>query len=151
VDDASWLAAHRDKVEIEELLIRYCSCIDTKDFPRLSSVFTPDASIDYTKSGGIAGPLPDVQAWLTKALAPFTVVQHMVTNIAIELDGDRATSVCSFYNPMGTPSEEAIGGTGLFFCGGFYRDELVRTDAGWRISKRINDQIYTSVIPRPVR
>ena len=25
------------------------------------------------------------------------------------------------------------------------------TDAGWRICKRINDQIYTSVIPRPVR
>jgi hypothetical protein len=29
-----------------------------------------------------------------------------------------------------------------FFCGGIYRDQLLRTECGWRISERVNDQLY---------
>ena len=141
-----WLAELRDRLEIEDLLTRYCAAIDAKDFDRLDEVFTPDATIDYTKSGGIRGEYSVVKSWLAKALAPFRVVQHLVTNVRLEIDGERASSVCSFFNPMGLPGED--GGVNLFFCGGRYRDQLISTERGWRISERVNDELYRHV-PHP--
>ena len=135
-----WLAELRDRLEIEDLMNRYCAAIDTRNFDLLDEVFTADATIDYTRSGGIRDAYPVVKTWLEKALAPFRVVQHLVTNVRVELDGDRARSVCYFFNPMGLPRED--GGVNTFFCGGIYRDQLLRTERGWRITERINDQLY---------
>ena len=140
MDEARWLAQLKDRLEIEDLLIRYCAAIDAKDFDLLDEVFTADATIDYTRSGGIRDAYPAVKTWLEKALAPFRVVQHLVTNVRVELDGDRAHSVCYFLNPMGLPRED--GGVNTFFCGGIYRDQLLRTERGWRITERVNDQLY---------
>ena len=44
-----------DRLEINDLLIRYTYAIDDGDWELLDRVFTPDAQIDYTSSGGIAG------------------------------------------------------------------------------------------------
>ena len=138
--DARWLAQLRDRLEIEDLMNRYCAAIDAKNFDLLDEVFTADATIDYTRSGGIRDRYPEVKRWLAKALAPFRVVQHLVTNVRVEIDGDRARSVCYFFNPMGLPRQE--GGVGTFFCGGIYRDQLLRTERGWRIVERVNEQLY---------
>lgn len=134
------IASLRDRIEIEELLTLYCTAIDSRSFDLLDRVFTPDAVIDYTRSGGIRAELPAIKEWLAKALEPFVVIQHMVSNFVIEVSGDQATSVCSFFNPMGLP--QPGGPLQTFFCGGFYRDRLVRTPAGWRICERVNDQRY---------
>jgi len=138
--EARWIAQLRDRLEIEDLLNRYCAAIDAKNFDLLDEVFTADATIDYTRSGGIRDRYPEVKRWLAKALAPFRVVQHLVTNVRVEIDGDRARSVCYFFNPMGLPRQE--GGVSTFFCGGIYRDQLLRTESGWRIVERINEQLY---------
>lgn len=140
MSDDRWLAELKDRVEIEDLLTRYCAAIDAKQFDRLDAVFTEDAIIDYTRSGGIRDVFPAVKRWLEKALAPFQVVQHLVTNVRVEIDGDRARSVCYFFNPMGLP--QPGGGVNTFFCGGIYRDQLLRTEQGWRIRERVNDQLY---------
>ena len=138
--DERWLAELRDRLEIEDLLTRYCAAIDSRDFDLLDGVFTDDATIDYTRSGGIRDDYPAIKAWLEKVLAPFRVVQHLITNVRVDLDGDRARSVCYFFNPMGLPRED--GGVDTFFCGGIYRDRLLRTARGWRITERTTDQFY---------
>jgi len=43
------------------------------------------------------------------------MTQHFITNVEIELDGDRATVRAMFYNPMHLP-----GMTRMSFCGGYY-------------------------------
>lgn len=134
------IASLRDRIEVEELLTLYCTAIDGRRFELLDRVFLPDAVIDYTASGGIRGPLPQVREWLAKALEPFVLVQHLVSNFVIETSDDYGTSTCSFFNPMGLPLPE--GGLHTFFCGGFYRDRLLRTPAGWRIRERVTDQRY---------
>lgn len=134
------IASLRDRIEVEELLTRYCTAVDTRQFELLDRVFTPDAMIDYTRSGGIRGELPRVREWLAKALEPFVVVQHMVSNFVIETAENHGTSTCSFFNPMGLPLPD--GAVHTFFCGGFYRDRLLRTHAGWRICERTTDQRY---------
>ena len=130
----------RDRAAIQDLLIRYAAAIDSEDWELLDSVFVPDAEIDYTTSGGIKGRYPEVRAWLAKVLPNFRVKQHLLTNTTLELKGDSATSRTYFYNPMGAPGPD--GGVQLFFVGGFYNDELVRTPEGWRIARRFEEQAW---------
>jgi hypothetical protein len=129
-----------DRIEIGDLLVRYTRAIDDKDWVLLDSVFTPDADIDYTTSGGIKGSYPEVREWLGKALAAFPITIHAITNSTIELDGDRATGKTLVNNPMVIP--QAGGGQTQFTVWAWYVDELVRTKDGWRISKRFEDQVF---------
>ena len=41
-----------DRLEIEALLTRYAKAVDRKDWALYLTVFTPDASIDYSSAGG---------------------------------------------------------------------------------------------------
>ena len=138
--DTTRLELLADRLEIQDVLSRYAWSIDSKQFDGLDDVFTPDAHIDYTSAGGIKGKYPEVKKWLSDVLPHFPAYQHLVTNHDIRIDGDTATSRCAFYNPMGMAS--ADGQTSYFFCGGNYVDKLVRTDAGWRITERIEQTVW---------
>lgn len=134
-----------DRIAIHDVIVRYCRAIDTLDWALLDRVFTPDATIDYTAAGGIAGAYPEVRAWLEQVLPGFAMRQHLVANEEVELDGDRATSRCSLLNPMARP--DGNGGAKLFFVGGAYVDEFVRTPSGWRIRRRVEEQSWVDVRP----
>lgn len=143
----SKMALLLDRAEIEQVLVRYSTLIDTKQFDRLAAeVFTADALVDYTRApGGIAGSVGEVTAWLAQVLEPFKVLQHMLGNFDINVDGDRARSICYFHNPMGLAG--AGDSVSMFWCGGRYIDELVRTPRGWRIKHRVDDVQYMQGLP----
>jgi hypothetical protein len=132
-----------DRIAIDELLARYCRAIDTGDWDLLDTIFTPDAVLDYTSSGGIRGTYVAVKPWLAKVLPLFAVRQHYVTNREITIDGDAATSVAYLYNPMGRRRDD--GGLDLFFVGGTYRDRWVRAGDGWRIVERVETEWWRDV------
>ena len=131
-----------DRLEIESLLVRYCTAIDTKQFDDLDSVFIPDAFIDYTSAGGVKGKFPEVKKWLSEVLSLFSMTQHSVSNFVIKIEGDHATSRCAFYNPMELAPTEDEKTRKLMFFGGYYNDILIRTDDGWRISQRIEESAW---------
>jgi hypothetical protein len=142
---ARTLEAIADRLEIDDLLTRYTVAIDSKTFDLLDDVFTPDARLDYTSSGGLVGQYPDVKKWLSEVLQYFPAYQHYVTNPTVIIDGDRATSVAKFYNPM-----RSIDGHSMFYVGGEYRDVMVRTADGWRIAERVEVSIWTDgEVPEP--
>jgi 3-phenylpropionate/cinnamic acid dioxygenase small subunit len=134
-----------DRIEIDDLLTRYATAVDTRDWDLYQTVFTPDALIDYTSSGGIRGELAEVTKWLSDALSGFSMSQHLVTNRDIRVAGDTATSRSYFYNPMGRIKRD--GTLDLMFVGGYYRDQLRRTGDGWRIAERIQDTAWFSSSP----
>jgi hypothetical protein len=129
-----------DRIEINDLLIRYSKAIDQKDWKLLDTVFTPDAEVDYVSSGGIKGSYPEARAWLEKALAIFPITVHYVTNSEVTLAGDRAAARTAVYNPMFFKNPD--GTLHHFAVGAYYVDELVRTKGGWRIAKRREDQAF---------
>jgi ketosteroid isomerase-like protein len=131
-----------DRLEIDDLLSRYTFAIDERDFDALDDVFTPDATIDYTTSGGIKGSYPEVKAWLAKVLAIFPAGQHMLGNKRVTIDGDTAASVAHLYNPMRMPGKGGDDGP-MFYVGGYYKDRLVRTPDGWRIADRFEQSVWT--------
>jgi len=131
-----------DRLEIDDLLTRYATAVDTKDWGLYASCFTPDASLDYTAAGGIKGTFPEVKDWLAQVMPSFPMTQHLVANRVIQIRGDTATARSCFYNPMGM--SDGKGGMVLFFDGGYYNDTLVRTKDGWRISERVEETSYTT-------
>lgn len=136
-----------DRIEIDDLLTRYATALDGKDWDLWASCFTPDAFIDYTAAGGVKGGVSEVKQWLAEVMANFEMTQHLVTNRAVLLDGDRATSRSSLINPMGMRDE---GGMVVFIDGGYYHDRLVRTAEGWRISERIEEPTFSTRLHRVV-
>jgi hypothetical protein len=132
------LAQISDRLEIEALLTRYTRAIDTGEWDRLDDVFTPDADIDYTASGGIAAPYAEVKPWLAEMLPIFPRRMHTLGQVDSVVDGDAATVAAYFHNPMVLPQEEGEGV--LVEFGGIYHHELVRAPDGWR-SRRLLEQI----------
>jgi hypothetical protein len=130
-----------DRIEINDLLIRYTKAIDEKDWSLLDQVFTPDARVDYVSSGGIAGAFTEVKAWLEKALSPFPETLHLIGNSEVELEGDAARARTAVYNPMFFANQD--GSRHHFAVGAYYNDQLTRTSAGWRISQRIEEHVFT--------
>ena len=129
-----------DRLEIDDLLTRYTRAIDTGAWDRLDDVFTRDARIDYTASGGIAGAYPEVKAWLAKVLPMFPKRQHLIAQREVELEGDRASVTAYFVNPMIISRPDA--GDQLWEFGGYYHHRLVRTDAGWRSDELVEEIVW---------
>jgi SnoaL-like domain len=89
-----------DRLEIDDLLTRYTRAVDSGEWDRLDDVFTPDARIDYTATGGIAAAYPEIKAWLPTVLKLFPRRQHIVMQREVTIDGDTAQVVAYFLNPM---------------------------------------------------
>lgn len=134
------LARLVDRLAIQDVLVRYSTAIDTKNFALLDEVFTADGVGDYTASGGIRGGLGEIKQWLAGALSIFTVVQHLVTNVTVEIRGDEALTSCYLFNPLGYPRDD--GSVEMLWCGAIYRDRFVRTPDGWRIRERVIEPHY---------
>jgi 3-phenylpropionate/cinnamic acid dioxygenase small subunit len=130
-----------DRLAITDVLHRYAWAIDDKDWAGLDEVFTPDAWLDYSSNpGGFAGPYAEARAWLESVMQYFPTTQHLMSNSSIELAGDRATAKTMVHNPQGARTRDAH--LHMFFVGARYDDELVRVEAGWRISKRVETLLW---------
>jgi hypothetical protein len=122
-----------DQLEITDVLNRYSRALDGRDWALLESVFTPDAVVEYGEYGSTnIGPV-EVGEHCAGGLEGLDCNQHLLSNIAVEINGDEATSRCYLHAQhvfAGAP------GGDFYFLGGGYEDDLVRTDDGWRIKHR---------------
>ena len=128
-----------DRLEILDVLTRYTRAIDTGDWDRLDTVFTPDAEIDYTESDGIAASFPEIKPWLAEVLpAFFPKRMHTLGQVEVVLRGDEADVAAYFHNPM--PMDDGHGGTKIVEFGGLYHHTMTRTPDGWR-SRKLHEEI----------
>ena len=128
-----------DRVEISDVLTRYTRAIDSGEWDRLDTVFTPDAQIDYTESGGIAAAYPEVKPWLAEVLpAFFRKMMHTLGQVEIELRDDEADVTAYFHNPM--TMDDGLGGEKIVEIGGLYRHTMTRTPDGWR-SRKLHEEV----------
>ena len=66
-------------------------------------MFTPDAEIDYTATGGIAASYPEVKSWLAEMLPIFPRRMHTLGQVDSRVDGETASVAAYFHNPMILP------------------------------------------------
>jgi hypothetical protein len=132
-----------DVVAIQQALARYVIAVDSRAPELLRRCFTADAVIR------LAG-LPELTvdgyiAIAGEALPKLDATLHHLGLPAIMVDGDRASSRVYF---MANHVRNALAPapTGLMI-GGWYDDELVRTDAGWRIERRTGTALWAEGNP----
>ncbi|MEO5878133.1 MAG: nuclear transport factor 2 family protein [Streptosporangiaceae bacterium] len=134
------------RFEIADLLARYALAVDTGRWGLLDTIFTEDAVLDYTSTGGAKGSVPEIKAWLSEILPTWPGRQHLIGSIAVAFDGDEAGVTASFTDTL-APSREMISATapGLLRGGGFYHHRMVRTADGWRSRELVAEQLWRTI------
>jgi 3-phenylpropionate/cinnamic acid dioxygenase small subunit len=136
-----------DYAAILSTLARYSTALDQRDWALLDDVFTEDLVYD-------AGE------WITRSRAEYVErlrpylegcgsTQHLLGNYRIEIDGDDAQSAV-YVRAFHVGSRELSKSTYEMF--GEYRDQLRRTEAGWRSrhrSLRLHHEMGTRDVLRP--
>lgn len=129
-----------DREDITDVLIRYATGIDRRDWPLFRTVFTDDCRLDYGDIGTFDG-VEAVTDFMDKAHAMAGYTLHRLTNFAIEVDGDSARARTYvdglIFGPDNLSAVNAVG---------FYDDELVRTADGWRIATRRFTAVRVSTV-----
>jgi 3-phenylpropionate/cinnamic acid dioxygenase small subunit len=126
-----------DHIEINALLNRYASAMDTQNWDVLRTVYTADGEIDYQAVGGPVGDLETVLAWVQSTMPTFPESQHIISNVDVRIDAaspDVAAVEAAYFCQMRTLLGDQ------FFCGGRYIHRLVRTAEGWR-SRHMTDAL----------
>lgn len=132
-----------DRMSIITNLRRYAYAIDDRDFDTVRDLFSRDAHLDYTSSGGPAGPRDEVVDWIEAGLAQVGATQHLVTNEMVSLDGAGASSRCYLFNPLLSAEEPP---STLLLLGGEYKDRWQRGPDGWRIVERTHTVLWTRTL-----
>lgn len=131
---------------VEEVLLRYASSLDDRDWDRLRTCFLPEARAEYEGIGGCDG-YEAIEAVCRAALEPLHASQHLVSNIEATVDGDRATARCYF---QAQHVRRGVPGGDNYVIAGRYDDVLVRHKGSWRIARRELHVIWTEGNPAVV-
>ena len=120
-----------DRTAVTDVVLRYATALDTRDWDLLRTCFTDDVVTHY-------GPGPAQEGYeaferTSRAwLPPQVRSQHLIANVVVEVTDEGASS--SAYVRADHVHED-LPGEHLEFLGR-YLDELVRTSEGWRIRHR---------------
>ena len=122
--------------QITDLGVAYANSAGAHDWAAYEAVFTPDAVVDYTSAGGIAGTPAEAAKWLAATLSIFDLSFFQPTNTEIRFESaDRATVLSLFNTVMRIPGADGAAPTYLR-AGGHYDDVVVTVDGVWKIASR---------------
>ena len=127
-----------DREAILAVLHRYCYLVDLQDLDAMvEEVFAPNGSDDHGE-GPVVGRAA-IREWFAANTANIAGNAHNISNVDIDIDGDRATmrsTVTSW-----TWTRERSNGDPLrpadYVLVVQYLDELSRYPEGWRIDRRV--------------
>jgi hypothetical protein len=134
-----------DRLEIEDVLTRYCYAVDDREWEAYRALFTADAVIDDRVTGGLQSDVEEHIKYLKRALSKVHLSQHAISTVLVELSGNsanvRAHCSCPIVVDMGEAEKQ------VFFQGLWYRNRLVRTREGWKISQLVEEGYWTYNVP----
>ncbi|MEM1103589.1 MAG: nuclear transport factor 2 family protein [Pseudomonadota bacterium] len=118
-----------DKLEIQELLSRYCRAVDRLDFEILREIFDEAATVELGKfhKGDVEGFIGVAKTFM----GSMERTSHALANCIIEIDGDEAGSE-TYVSAHHVLDEE--GSLFELIVGARYLNRFVRRSDGWRIS-----------------
>ncbi|MEU6845304.1 nuclear transport factor 2 family protein [Streptomyces sp. NPDC046716] len=127
-----------DRAALLDLLARWDRWLDESRFTadETAAIFTPDA--EAVTPGGLSRGIDALTAQAARGRSNWAVTQHLHTNPAVELDGDRAAVDLNrliflvAHDPAGTPATVPAPALTL---GERCRVEATRTADGWRITR----------------
>jgi 3-phenylpropionate/cinnamic acid dioxygenase small subunit len=137
---------HAVRQDVADVLVRYATGIDRRDWALFRTCFTEDCVADYGDIGQWHG-VDEITDWMARTHAPCGHTLHRITNVAVSAagldgeDGDRVQAR-SYVEALVLGPDNSAG----VRAAGFYDDDLVRTGGEWRIARRR----FTMVLTQPV-
>jgi hypothetical protein len=137
-----------DRNEIEGLVNRLGVGLDEARFDQMGSLFVDDATAKTP--GGTAVGRAAMVAQAERNHRPDEGIQHVITNVLIDLHGDRAKVRANLMVHFASPPASegpALAPPIRFVLGEVYRFDVVRTPEGWRFSRVETTVVWMSGIP----
>ncbi len=125
-----------DRSEITDLVYRLGVSLDERRFDEMRSLLVEEATA--CTPGGTAEGREAVIAQASRNHGRDERIQHVITNLLIELDGDRAhvrAKLLVHFAPPADTSESRLAPPVQFTLGEVYQFEVDRTSRGWRFSR----------------
>ncbi|OYW45312.1 MAG: hypothetical protein B7Z08_10345 [Sphingomonadales bacterium 32-68-7] len=129
-----------DQLAIQRVITDYAKHIDAQDFDAYAALFARDGV--WQNGATVRRGAAEIKALLTGLFGtpPPGFVNadsyHLVSNLEVNVDGDRATArsrhLLVMRGPDGSPVPELAG---------FYDDEFVREDGQWKILRRVDHPV----------
>ncbi len=122
-----------DRLAIGDLFVRYATALDRGDVETVVDCFTDDAALESPVIGVIAGreAIRGFSERFAAQRAGGMQFRHMITNIAAEVEGDRA--LASAYLLVLITQD----GKSRSLPPGRYQCEVVKQGDAWRFSRRV--------------
>ena len=136
------MSEREDRQDISEVLLRYATGIDRRDWPLFRTVFTDDCELDYGEIGTFTG-VDAITAFMDQAHSMAGHTMHRLTNQVIDVHGDTAESR-TYVDAL-----IMIDGNSGVNAAGIYDDELVRGAHGWRVARRRFIQVRVAPVGQP--
>lgn len=134
-----------DRIEIEDVLTRYCYAVDDREWDIYRGLFVPDAVINDRVTGGIESGVEEHVQYLKRALTKVALSQHAISTIRIDLSMNdahvRAHCSCPMVLDLGEATKH------VFLQGLWYRAAMLRTPEGWKISHLMEEGYWTHDMP----
>jgi 3-phenylpropionate/cinnamic acid dioxygenase small subunit len=130
----------QDREDIADVLLRYATGIDRRDWPLFRTVFTDDCELDYGEVGAWNGA-DAVADFMRQAHAMAGHTMHRLTNQVITVEGDSAQAR-TYVDALIMLADNSSGVN----AAGFYDDEFVRTERGWQIARRRFTQVRVAAV-----
>ncbi|MFJ9889010.1 nuclear transport factor 2 family protein [Streptomyces sp. NPDC091287] len=126
--------AEHDKAAIIEVLNLYGLALDAHQWDLFDRVFAEDVTAEFGPAGNAWSGLATFKRSFAEFHESLTGHQHTMMGHLVHVDGDKAYAFS--YGNWLLVREGAEGGP-TWQGTGWYDDELIRTDEGWRIRHRV--------------
>lgn len=145
-DLATRIDVLESRQRISDNLFAYARATDRLDEALLRSLFWPEAT---HKHGRFDGKSQDFIGFSTKIVGGLKYACHHVSNVSVEVKGNRAFSECYYFAQHRRAATETAGEQDIFFQGR-YLDFHERRSGEWKIIRRRGLSDYTSpLVPAP--
>jgi 3-phenylpropionate/cinnamic acid dioxygenase small subunit len=115
---------------VSQVVYRYASTVDAKDWSTLRTLFVDDATAKYGDYPELTGA-DAILDFVTKASEPREWLHHLLSVYHVDVDGDEAVALTYHTSHQIEP-----GGTVFGLIVARYRDRLRRVDGAWKIVRK---------------
>jgi hypothetical protein len=129
--DEKALQAMSDRLQVEDVILRYASSIDFKDYPTLRGTLADDVVAQYGPAEPIKGG-DTLAAWIEE-MGEDRLWQHHLLNVYhVDVDGDEARALVYHTSHSASVTEP----DDVLVIVARYKDTLRRIDGSWRIADK---------------
>jgi len=123
-----------DRVAVATLITRLYELLDEQRFDELDSVYADDAVLEFP--GGEMHGLAAVKAKARERAEQYPRMQHLNTDLSVEVDGDtarvRSNHLAIHFGPAGERYDAGL----------VHHSEAARTAVGWRLVRVTGDLVW---------